>query len=540
MRDELCDFVIVGAGSAGCVLASRLSERGARVVLLEAGPRDSNPLIHMPGGLARLAHFTSINWNYETEPEPALDMRRLYWPRGRVLGGCSSINAMCYTRGAAADYDEWVALGATGWSYADVLPYFRLSERQARGPSPYHGADGPLSVEDLRYRNPLSSLFVDAAVEAGFPRTADFNGPDPDGFGFYQVTQLRGRRSSAATAYLHPVRPRRNLDVRTGCHAVRIAFEGDRAVGVVVATRGTERVVRADVEVILAAGAIGSPHLLLLSGVGPAADIEAHGIRVHADLPGVGQNLQDHLDFTTLQECRRPVTYDFGLLEEVAVALRYLLTRSGPGVTNAAEAGGFARSRFASDARPDLQFHFVPAQIDDHGRQRRAGHGYTLHACHLRPRSRGRITLRSARSQDPPRIFAGYGSDPYDIGVLVEGVQRSRQILNATPFDGWRGREVYPGDSVRTESDIEAAIRRRAQTLYHPVGTCRMGTDALAVTDPHLRVHGIRGLRVADASIMPRLIGGNTNAPTIMIAERAARLIADEHDGAVRSGSEAR
>jgi choline dehydrogenase len=497
------------------------------VLLLEAGGRDSSPYIHMPAGLARLVDNPRVDWRFYTEPESELDGRRLYWPRGRVLGGSSSINAMCYTRGHPGDYDEWARLAGVDWNYPSVLPYFIKSEDQAAGADEYHGAGGPLSVSDLKFRNPLSSVFVDAGAACGLKRNPDFNAAVQEGVGFYQVTQRNGRRCSAATAYLRPARTRKNLDIRTGCFATRVMFSGLRACGVEYVQRGSINIASARREVLLAAGAIGSPQLLLLSGIGPAGDLTALRIPVLANIPEVGKNLQDHLDFCTLNKCTRPVTYDFTALQELAVALRYLLTRSGPGVSNIAEAGAFARSALAKDSRPDLQLHFVPAQLDDHGRNRLDGHGFTIHACALRPRSRGRLMLRSARPDDPPRIHAGYLSDASDLDVLLEGISLSRDIIRSAPFTPFRGREIFPGEGVTSRSDLEAIVRRKAETIYHPAGTCRMGNDPQSVVDGELRVRGVADLRVVDASIMPRLVGGNTNAPTIMIAEKAAdRMLA--------------
>ena len=528
MRGDTFDYIIVGAGSAGCVLANRLSARpDVRVLLLEAGGVDSSPWIHMPAGLARLVHDPHVDWRFYTEPERELANRRLYWPRGRVLGGSSSINAMCYTRGHPLDYDEWAALAGEEWSYQRVLPYFIRAEDQARGADAYHGIGGPLSVEDLSFRNPLSPVFVAAGVACGLPRNDDFNGPRQEGVGFYQVTQRRGRRCSAAVAYLAPARRRSNLQIRTRTLASRIVFAGQRAVAVEYRRRGRIERVHAQRDVILAAGAIGSPHLLLLSGVGPAEDLRRMGLPLVADSPEVGRNLQDHLDFCTVSRCTQPITYDFNRRQELVVALRYYLTHSGPGVSNIAEAGGFVRSRLAPDARPDLQLHFVPAQLDDHGRHRLPGHGFTVHACVLRPRSRGTITLRSVRPEDPPCIDAGYLTAEGDFEALLEGVRLSREIIRAAPFAAYRGAEVFPGEDVTTQDALEAVIRRKAETIYHPSGSCRMGLDDHAVLDPSLRVRGTEGLRVVDASAMPKLVGGNTNAPTIMIAEKAAETILD-------------
>ena len=523
MRDDTYDYVIVGAGSAGCVLANRLSARAdLRVLLLEAGGADSSPWIHMPAGLARLVHDPRVDWRYYTEPEPGLRNRRLFWPRGKVLGGSSSINAMCYTRGHPLDYDEWAALAGEEWGYQRVLPYFLAAEDQARGADAHHGVGGPLAVEDLRYRNPLTPVFVAAGMACGLPPNDDFNGARQQGVGFYQVTQRAGRRCSAAVAYLRPVRGRPNLEIRTHTVATRVVFSGTRAVAVEYLHRGRLESVHAEREVLLAAGAIGSPHLLLLSGVGPGEDLRRMGLPVVVHSPEVGRNLQDHLDFCTVNRCTRPISYDFSPLQELGVAARYFLTHSGPGVSNIAEAGAFVRSRLASDDRPDLQLHFVPAQLDDHGRNRLPGHGFTIHACVLRPRSRGALTLRSPRPEDPPRINAGYLSGAGDLESLLEGVRLSRDVIRAAPFAPYRGAEVFPGEGVTTPDALEEVVRRKAETIYHPCGTCRMGRDAAAVLDACLRVRGAEGLRVIDASAMPKLIGGNTNAPTIMIAEKAA------------------
>ena len=523
------DYIIVGAGSAGCVLANRLSEDpGTKVLLLEAGPTDWNPFLHMPAGLAKLIGKRGVNWNYETAPEPALGGRRLWWPRGRVLGGSSSINAMCYIRGHARDYDEWDDLGAQGWYWDNVLPYFKRSEGNSRGASRLHGGDGPLGVSDPRYHNPLSTVFIEAAHQAGWPLTDDFNGELQEGFGFYQTTTRNGARSSAAQAYLKPVRRRSNLKVVTRALASRVTFDGNRANGVVYSVAGKGAFCEgASREVLLCGGAINSPQLLMLSGIGPAAQLGQHGIDVRVDLPGVGGNLQDHLDICTMQRCTQPVTYD--KTNDALIGLQYYLTRQGPGTSNIAETGGFVRSRFAEDARPDVQFHFVPAQLDDHGRNRLPGFGYTLHACFLRPRSRGRLSLASANASDHVRIDAGYLSDPdgHDLKMMVECVRLSRDIFAQPALAPFRGEELFPGPDARDEAQIVDFIRRKAETIYHPVGTCRMGDPDSpgTVVDSGLRVLGVDGLRVIDASVMPKLIGGNTNAPTTMIAERAADLL---------------
>lgn len=519
------DYIVVGAGSAGCVLAHRLSADPSRtVLLLEAGHGDRSPFIHMPAGISRLVHNRRINWDYYTEPQRKLVNRRLWWPRGKVLGGSSSINAMCYIRGQAEDYDGWAQAGCAGWSYAELLPYFRASENSYRPPSVFHGKDGPLDVSELPFRNPLSTVFIQAAIEYGLLTNPDFNAGSQRGVGFYDVTQRAGRRCSSATAFLGASRGRPNLTVLTGSWVTRICLAGDRSVGVeLVQGRKLNRV--AGGEVVLAAGAVNSPQLLMLSGIGPPAHLESMGVQVAVPLPGVGHNLQDHLDYATLYTCLQPLTYDFGATREALAALRYWLTHSGPAVSNIAEAGGFVSAGQGDRSRPDVQLHFVPLQLDDHGRNRMSGNGFTLHASLLRPESRGYIELRSSDPHDKPAICPNYLESEVDLDTLTAAVTLSRDIIRQPAFQAFRGREIFPGCGIDDAVSVRESIRRKAETIYHPVGTCKMGTGSDAVVDSSLRVHGIRGLRVADASIMPRIVSGNTNAPTIMIAERAATLI---------------
>ena len=521
------DYIIIGAGSAGCVLANRLSEDPTlRVLLLEAGPRDWHPFIHMPAGLAKLVGQKGINWNYDTAPEPQLNQRRLWWPRGKVLGGSSSINAMCYIRGVPRDYDEWAAGGAQGWDWNSALPYFKRAECNSRGGDALHGDSGPLHVSDLRYTNPLSAAFIEAGQQAGFPHNHDFNGAEQAGVGLYQVTQKDGARCSSAVAYLQPARSRPNLEVVTGALVRRILLANGRATGVAYAKDGVETQAQADREVLLSGGAINSPQLLMLSGIGPADHLAAHGISVSVNAPHVGQNLQDHLDICTLQHSTQRITYDRA--SELKTAFDYFLRgHRGPGSSNIAEAGGFLRSPLAPDERADIQLHFVPAMLDDHGRNRLQGDGYTLHACFLRPRSRGRITLNSADPRMDARIEANYLSDAegFDLKMMLECAKLSRELFAQRAFDPYRGAPIHPARNDLSDSEMIDFIRAKAESVYHPIGTCRMGNDEDSVVDTQLRVRGVDGLRVIDASVMPSLIGGNTNAPTIMIAERASDLI---------------
>jgi choline dehydrogenase len=528
------DYIIVGAGSAGCVLANRLSaDPAVQVCLLEAGPADTSPFIRMPIGIIPMMMSKTMNWRYFTEPQQHLNRRTLYWPRGKTLGGSSSSNAMVYTRGHAWDYDHWAALGNPGWNYAAVLPFFKCAENHERGADAFHGVGGPLNVADQRTPNLLSDVYVKAAVEAGFVENPDFNGSSQEGVNLYEVTQKNGERWSVARAYLHPVLRRANLTVITGARTTRILLDGKRARGVAYLKSGTVTEIHASQEVILSGGTINSPQLLMLSGIGPEQALQQHGITVNHVLPGVGQNLQDHLDVMVVHHCSKPVSLAVSWstgLAQVGHLWNYLSNRKGPLTTNGAEGGGFVKSD-PTQSIPDLQFHFAGVHLDDHARNLKSavatmiGHGYTLHVCDLRPKSRGHVGLRSADPLADAVVEPNYLSHPDDMQTMIKGVKAARRVLAAKAFDPYRGAEMFPGSAAQSDVQIEMFIRAKAGTIYHPVGTCKMGHDPMAVVDATLKVHGMQGLRVVDASIMPTLVGGNTNAPTVMIAEKAAAMI---------------
>ncbi|MEQ5840225.1 GMC family oxidoreductase N-terminal domain-containing protein [Paraburkholderia acidicola] len=524
------DYIIVGAGSGGCSLASRLADScpDATIALIEAGPHtDRNMFVNMPTGVAvAVPYKLKTNYGYETEPQPGLAGRRGYQPRGRGFGGSSAINAMIYTRGHPLDYDEWAQLGCDGWGWPDVLPYFRRAEGNERGADAWHGADGPLTVSDLRFRNPFSQRFVQAALEAGHRPNNDFNGLDQEGIGFYQVTQRDGRRCSVARAYIYD-RPRSNLHLIADATVLRVTFNGKRASGVEVVRGGRTETLEARAEVVLASGAFNSPQLLMCSGIGPADHLQSLGIPVLHDAPEVGQNLIDHIDFTINKRVRSIEPTGFSLRGIARMLPQFVtFTRHGRGMlsSNVAEAGGFLKSRPTLD-RPDLQLHFCAALVDDHNRHMHWGHGYSLHTCVLRPKSRGTVTLASADARVAPLIDPRFLSDSRDLDLLVEGAHIARRILDAPSLALSGGKELYTSPD-QNDADLRRTITERADTIYHPVATCRMGPDERSVVDLKLRVRGVSGLRIVDASVMPTLIGGNTNAPTVMIGERAAEFIA--------------
>jgi choline dehydrogenase len=518
------DYVIVGAGSAGCTLAARLSEDPAvRVLLLEAGGKDSSMKIKIPAAFPQQFH-TKLDWDFATEPEPHVDGRSLFIPRGKALGGSSSMNAMLYVRGRPLDYDSWAAQGAPGWSYADVLPYFIKSEDNVRGASEYHGAGGPLRVSEQRSPRPMSRRLIAASEAAGIPHIADYNGPEQDGVSMFQVTQKNGRRFSAADAYLRPALGRPNLEVRTGVAVLGIELDGTRAVGVRLRKgRRGEEVVRAEREVLLSAGAIGSPQLLLLSGIGPADELRVAGVESRHDLPGVGRNLQDHPFVTVLWEVSDRDTL-YGADKPKALA-EWLLRKSGKLSSTVAEVVAFTRTRGGLPAA-DIQFHMGAAYFEDHGAEEYDGDCMVIAPVLVSPRARGRVWLGSADPTAKPRIITNTLSEPEDLDSMIAGMQLAREIAAQSPLKETVLKELKPGPGTVDRAELEADLRRRLMLIYHPVGTARMSdTHEHAVVDSQLRVHGLEGLRVVDASIMPTITGGNTNAPTIMIAERAADLI---------------
>jgi choline dehydrogenase-like flavoprotein len=528
---EEFDYIVIGGGSSGCAVAARLSEDpNVTVVLLEAGGPGNSWVVRTPLAGVLMVPSRLNNWAFLTEPQTGLDGRRGYQPRGRVLGGSSAINAMVYVRGHRWDYDHWASLGNPGWSYDEVLPYFKRAECNEEFGEPWHGRDGPLRVSGSRTDNPFQAVFLEAARQAQLPICGDFNVPEPEGLGIYQVTQADGERWSAARAYIHPlIGHRKNLDVRCGALVRTILFEEGRAVGVSVGEGDRQSIIRARREIVLSAGALQSPQLLLLSGIGPGEDLRRLGLPIVADRPGVGDNLQDHPDFVFLYEARSLDLLGLspaGAMRMLRSVRRYRASRRGMVATNFAEAGGFLRTR-PDLPLPNVQLHFVVALADDHARRLHAGHGYSCHVCLLRPKSRGRVWLRTPEPGDPPAIDPNFLGEAEDMDEMVEGFRITRRLMDAPALAAWRRRELSTA-GISSDEDIRAVLRKRVDTVYHPAGTCRMGPDRSGVVDHRLRVKGVENLRVADCSIMPTLIGGNTNAPAIMIGEKAADMIRED------------
>ena len=526
------DYIVVGAGSAGCVLANRLSADPAkRVLLLEAGGRDRNPWLHVPVGYFKTMHNPRTDWCYRSDPDPGLNGRRLDWPRGKVLGGSSAINGLLYIRGQKEDFDTWRQMGNEGWSYDDVLPYFRRSEDQERGADEFHGTGGPLAVTDMRSQRDVCEALIAAADEIGIPPNDDFNGAQQEGAGYFQLTARNGRRCSTATGYLKPVRSRPNLTVQTHALAERLLFDADeprRAAGIAFSVRGTRREarLRAGGELILSAGAIGSPQLLQLSGIGPGALLQSLDIPVRHELPGVGESLQDHLQIRSVYEVNVPTLNDeiSNLRLRLGIGLRYVLSRRGPMAMGASQVCIFCRTRPELET-PDIQFHFQPLSADKPGLEMHPFSGITMSVCQLRPESRGRIAIVSPDPAAHPSIQPNYLSTEVDRRTAIDGLKVTRRLAAAAALSRFVVREHLPGAEVQSDEELLEAARNLSQTIYHPTSTCRMGRDPLAVVDPQLRVHGIAGLRVVDASAMPAITSGNTNAPTIMMAEKASDLI---------------
>jgi len=532
--ETLYDYVIVGAGSAGCVLAARLSEDPAvRVLLLEAGPPDRSPWIHLPIGYGKTMWSDVYNWRFETDPDPNMNGRRIYWPRGKTLGGSSSINGLIYIRGQAQDYDHWAALGNTGWAYEDVLPYFIKSEGNQRTGLPDHGRDGPQKVSDIPARHELIDAFITAAGEIGVPATEDFNGRRQEGAGYYQLITHKGLRCSAAKAYLRPARGRPNLHVQTNAMATQVVLQGGRAVGVRWQRDGREHQATARAEVILSAGALQSPQLLQLSGIGPAHLLQEHGIAVQHDLSGVGENLQDHLQIRLSYECSKPITTNDALnswLGRAKLGLEWLLFRRGALAVGINQGGCFMRALKDDQGRPvaatpDIQFHVGTLSADMAGGKVHPWSGFTLSVCQLRPESRGRVRIRSRDPMQPPSMQPNYLDTDLDRRTAVAAVRAARAIAQAPAMQPYVKREIKPGPEAQNDADILEFCRNTGATIFHPSGTCRMGSDAMAVVDARLRVHGVQGLRVVDCSAMPTLVSGNTHAPVVMMAEKAADMI---------------
>jgi choline dehydrogenase len=524
------DFVVVGAGSAGCVLANRLSADGRHsVLLLEAGPRDSYPWIHIPIGYAKTMFHPVLNWRFYTEAEPTMNGRKVYWPRGRTLGGSSAINGLIFIRGQREDYDGWAAAGNAGWSYADVLPWFRKLEHNVRGANEWHGAQGPLWASDIGTTHPLVEAMIAGAGELGIPRNDDFNGATQEGAGYYQLTTHRGRRCSTAVAYLDPARPRANLRIETNAHVTGIALENRCARGITYRQGGVEHTASANREVILAAGALQSPQLLQLSGIGPAALLQSLGIPVRHALEGVGENLQDHLQARAIFRCTQPITTNDALRTwhgKLSIGLDYVLKRSGPMAVGINQGGIFARA-MPDATRPDVQFHFATLSSDMAGSPVHTFPGFTMSVCQLQPTSRGTVRIKSTDPLQPPAMQPRYLSTPEDRATLVAGLRLARKLADTQAMRPYVESEYRPGSAVRSDDELLEFAKNTGGTIFHPSGTTRMGpaTDPLAVVDSGLRVHGVEHLRVVDCGVMPTLTSGNTNVPVVMIAEKVAAAI---------------
>nr|WP_261841615.1 choline dehydrogenase [Aliamphritea ceti] len=526
------DYIVIGAGSAGCVMANRLSEdSNSSVLLLEAGNKDSNPWIHVPIGYFKTMHNPKTDWCYKTEPDPGINGRRLEWPRGKVLGGSSSLNGLLYVRGQKEDYDDWAALGNKGWSYEDILPYFKKSEDQERGANDYHGVGGPLQVSNIKIRRELCDKFIDAAEQVGIPRNEDSNGETQEGVGYFQLTINRnGTRCSTAVGFLRPALKRPNLSAQTNALVERIEFDGNRAVGLTVNIKGISHTIKCNKEIVLSAGAINSPQTLMLSGIGDQDELARHGIDVVKHVPGVGKNLQDHLQIRTIYKVNKPITLNDEVnnpIRKVMMGLEYALFRTGPLTMAASQVCIFTKTDQAMQ-RPDIQYHLQPLSADKPAEGTHRFSAFTASVCQLRPTSTGHIELKSNNPAEYPAIHPNYLATEEDQKTAIESIKVTRSIVNAPALKPLIQEEHEPGIQHQTDEELLEYARNRATTIYHPTGTCKMGHDDMAVVDDRLRVHGIEGLRVVDASIMPLIVSGNTNAPTIMIAEKAADMMKED------------